>query len=439
MPYVGDNYVWCGSGIKPQVGKYYHVVGVWDRNTASIYVNGELKKSVKTSGNYKHGSEKWFGIGCDAANGTGNIAWTGDVAIARIYDRPLEASEIAMLYQDTKPASDAQFVITSIDANTSCELSHGYKYHIYGNGFQAGDTVKFISRSTDQVIACSSSVAGNRITAVIPNTLNTDSYTIVIDRNGALFPIASGTIKITSNAPSCMNVKAVAHRGYHPDTSHPENSIASLKYAQDLGVYGSEFDVWMTKDGDLFINHDGKLNNVTIQTSSTATVKKQKLSNGEYIPTLQAYLEQGKKVPSIKMILEIKTHSSASANKKVTEKCINLVKSLNMTEQVEWIAFDYSICKQIRAALPNAVVQYLNGDKAPSALAKEKISAIDYSMKVLNNNPKWIQEAHDNHMFVNVWTVPKADFKTWISKNVDVITTNDAKDLMQTVRIYAEK
>ncbi|MBD4650926.1 glycerophosphodiester phosphodiesterase, partial [Xanthomonas citri pv. citri] len=35
-----------------------------------------------------------------------------------------------------------------------------------------------------------------------------------------------------------------------------ENSLAALKLAQELGVWGSEFDVWITTDGRIVINHD---------------------------------------------------------------------------------------------------------------------------------------------------------------------------------------
>lgn len=380
----------------------------------------------------------WFGIGCDASKGKGNIAWNGDVAAARIYDKPLDETEIKSLYQNMAPSSE-QFIITSVDACSSCEVSPGYHYYIYGEGFQSGDIVQFVSVTTERRYDCTSSVGNGRIEAVIPNDFETDKYQILILRGDKVFPIATVTMKVTSNAPLCSNIKPVAHRGYHPDKKRTENSMAALKSAQELGVYGSEFDVWMTKDGGLFVNHDGKLNGVTIESSTTAQVQNLTLENGEKISTLQAYLEQGKKVPNVKMILEIKSHQTDRTNQNAASACIELVKSLGMTDQVEWIAFNYSICKQIRAELPDAVVEYLEGVKSPSAIAKDKISAIDYSMKVLNKNPKWIQEAHDNQMFVNVWTVPKEEFSKWISKGVDVITTNDANDLMNTIRIYAEK
>lgn len=49
----------------------------------------------------------------------------------------------------------------------------------------------------------------------------------------------------------------IAHRGYwqtNPPTT--ENSLKALGNAQKLKIYGAEFDVRMSKDGVLVVNHD---------------------------------------------------------------------------------------------------------------------------------------------------------------------------------------
>ena len=237
------------------------------------------------------------------------------------------------------------------------------------------------------------------------------------------------------------NVKCVAHRGYHPDKAHPENSIAALQYAQELGVYGAEFDVWITTDGGVYVHHDETHDGTSIPKSTSATVSKITLSNGETLPTFRAYLEQGKKVPSVKMVLELKTqpaitgYTAAENNERLVNACVQLVKEMGMEEQVEWIAFNYSNCLRVRKALPNAVVQDLYADKSPSSMVADGINAIDYSKSELKD--EWIAEAHRNNMFVNVWTVNLVDeLKTWIIKGVDVITTNSSADLMKLLRVY---
>lgn len=110
--------------------------------------------------------------------------------------------------------------------------------------------------------------------------------------------------------------KIIAHRGFwnsQPKTT--ENSTKALKNAQNLNIFGAEFDVHMTKDGKLIINHDEHHGKMKIAKTNYADLKKLKLSNGEKIPTLKKYLRQGKKDPSLQLIIELKpTHSKDREN-----------------------------------------------------------------------------------------------------------------------------
>lgn len=98
-----NNYAY--SGITPEQGRYYHLVGVWDKETGTetIYVNG-----VKVGTNNFEGdlyfSVKFFTIG-GAANDTSaskiNAAWNGDVLFPRIYSNPMTPSEVEAVFLST--------------------------------------------------------------------------------------------------------------------------------------------------------------------------------------------------------------------------------------------------------------------------------------------------------------------------------------------------
>ena len=88
---------------------------------------------------------------------------------------------------------------------------------------------------------------------------------------------------------SAKNV-IVAHRGAWKKNTLPENSIAALKYAIDLKCTGSEFDVWMTADDSLIINHDPNYNNLPIEKTSYADLSVFTLLNREKLPTLREYI-----------------------------------------------------------------------------------------------------------------------------------------------------
>ena len=49
-----SNWIWTKSGINPDPGRYYHVVGVWNKDEAKtyIYVDGELKGTMDAPGDY---------------------------------------------------------------------------------------------------------------------------------------------------------------------------------------------------------------------------------------------------------------------------------------------------------------------------------------------------------------------------------------------------
>ena len=59
----------------------------------------------------------------------------------------------------------------------------------------------------------------------------------------------------------------VAHRGYWncEEAGYAKNSIASLKCAQQAGVWGSEFDVRITSDNVVLVFHDSKIDGKRIE------------------------------------------------------------------------------------------------------------------------------------------------------------------------------
>lgn len=50
--------------------------------------------------------------------------------------------------------------------------------------------------------------------------------------------------------------QVIAHRGYWKTEGSAQNSISSLKNTYRIGVYGSEFDVHITRDDEVVVFHD---------------------------------------------------------------------------------------------------------------------------------------------------------------------------------------
>lgn len=82
---------WCfgSTGIIPEPGRFYHVIGVYDPSTASIYayVDGELAATTACPG-IKHMTTalKKLCVGANYTLAAGNGSWNGAVVVSRAYD-----------------------------------------------------------------------------------------------------------------------------------------------------------------------------------------------------------------------------------------------------------------------------------------------------------------------------------------------------------------
>lgn len=230
--------------------------------------------------------------------------------------------------------------------------------------------------------------------------------------------------------------KVVAHRGAFKNTGVPENSIAALKEAIKMGCDGSEFDVHMSADSVIFVNHDAHIQGVPIETTSSTALSAIKLSNGESLPTLEAYLKEGIKQKKTRLVLEIKPSAvSKERGIALTRKVVAMVNDLKAASKVDYISFDYDICKEITRIAPKATVQYLAGNKTPDELLADGIHGFDYHTSVLRKNPEWIKEAKSKKLITNVWTVNDEPDMDWlIQEGVSLITTNEPELLLKKVR-----
>lgn len=223
----------------------------------------------------------------------------------------------------------------------------------------------------------------------------------------------------------------IAHRGYwqtNPPTT--ENSLKSLENAQDLKIYGSEFDVRMSKDGILVVNHDEHHGEMEISETDFKTLEKVKLSNGENYPMLKDYLKQGKKDKALKLIVEIKPDKTKETEDELTAKTIKMIKEMKLESQCEFISFSLNICKKIKKLEPKFKVQYLKGELSPQQIKDEGLDGIDYHYSIFQKNPTWIADAKSLGLITNSWTVNDIEiYKKLKEQGIDFVTTNIPEQL----------
>lgn len=219
----------------------------------------------------------------------------------------------------------------------------------------------------------------------------------------------------------------VAHRGAWKERKLPKNSIGALKNAIALKCQGSEFDVRMTKDEVLIINHDEDHHSLDIEQTNYIDLVKFPLSNGEKLPTLEEYMKAGKNELT-HMIVEIKPSPQGSTHGRyIAQKVYNVIKKLKLVTKSTFISFDLEILKKLIDIDKNLSTQYLNGDKSPTEIKSSGMSGIDYHYSIFKtHHPEWIEEAKKLKLELNTWTVnDSVDLEFFINKKFDQITTNE--------------
>lgn len=129
-----------------------------------------------------------------------------------------------------------------------------------------------------------------------PDTDVADDTDVVDDA----FVWAPGEVAACLADPACDRVLVVAHRGFHRDV--PENTLASVTAAADLGVQLAEIDVRVTADGALVVMHDSTVDRTTdgggeVESLTLAEVEALVVDGGtdaasSRVPTFEAVLDE---------------------------------------------------------------------------------------------------------------------------------------------------
>lgn len=246
------------------------------------------------------------------------------------------------------------------------------------------------------------------------------------------FILASALFLAAVGGIQAQSTQVIAHRGFWKTNGSAQNSIAALVKADSIGCYGSEFDVWLTADNQLVVNHDSTFKGVNMQNSTAQQCTTVILDNGEQLPTLRQYLEKAGQLKT-RLILELKSHKTPERETRAVESIVKMVEEMGLEDRMEYIAFSRHATKEfIRLAPKGTPVYYLEGDLSPKELKEWGCAGPDYHFSVFKKHPEWIKESHDLGMKVNAWTVNEAkDMKWLIGHGVDFITTNEPVELQE--------
>jgi len=253
-----------------------------------------------------------------------------------------------------------------------------------------------------------------------------------------MFKIISSLLLILlMNKSNAQETKIIAHRGAWKEFNLPENSIASLEKAIILKCDGAEFDVRRTLDGVLVVNHDPVHFGDTIQTNTYAYLNRNKLSNGESLPTLEQYFLKGTQDKhKTLLICEIKAAIKDKAQDALaTIETLALAQKLKIEKRIVYNSFSKDILLWIKEKQPKATVLYLESDLSIDAVVQNKFDGINLHYTSFKMYSQLSENAKKAGLKIGSWTVNElSDLVILQQQGVEWITTNQPQQFQNQIK-----
>lgn len=245
---------------------------------------------------------------------------------------------------------------------------------------------------------------------------------------GAALIALSLAFSLSSCTEKQPKIKMITHKGYWtaPEAKDAQNSIKAFQLAQDLEVWGSEFDVNITKDHRLIVNHDGDINGKVIKDHTYDELKDERLSDGSPVATLDDYFELGKTRKTV-LELELKSCGSEELDSIATVRTLELMKQYGLYDpkRVEFQAFSFKVCKLLAKIAPEFSCLYLNGDLSPEEVEREGLNGVAYSKKIFREHPEWVKDFIARGIKTDIWVInDPEEAKEFIDLGLEQIETD---------------
>ena len=218
----------------------------------------------------------------------------------------------------------------------------------------------------------------------------------------------------------------IGHRGAMGH--EPENTLASIKKAIDLGADGFEIDVFKCLSGEIVLFHDKYLDKLTdgeglIEKKSLSDLKKLSvLGTDNKIPTLEEVLNIINK--QIFLNIELKGKNTAKASLELVEEFLNQKKI--SSHNILFSSFNWNELEKLRELNSDVKIALITENDPLLAIeAAKKLKAVAINPNYKDLNKENIKIIHNNDFKIYTWTVNnKRDISKIKSLKVDGIITD---------------
>ena len=239
--------------------------------------------------------------------------------------------------------------------------------------------------------------------------------------------------------------KVWAHRG--ASGYLPENTLPAFKKAIELGADGIELDIHKTKDGQLVVIHDEKIDRTSNGTGWVKDMTLAELRAYNYnkthpecedapIPTMRQVFEL---IKPTDLVINIELKTGIVFYEGIEADIIAMVKEFGMEDRVVYSSFNHASVMKIKELDPAAETGFLYADgplDMPSYGKKHGVAALHPALYNLQY-PGFVEECKKNNLKLHVWTVNEPEYMHMCCKaGVDAIITNYPDKTIQVVDTY---
>ena len=224
----------------------------------------------------------------------------------------------------------------------------------------------------------------------------------------------------------------IAHRGF--SGKYPENTLLAFQKGIEAGADGFEFDTHLTKDGEIVIIHDERLDRTTNAQGFVKDYTLEELRKVDAskpfpecgfcgIPTLREYFELTK---GMDLMTNIELKNSIIWYDGMEEKVIAMIREYGVEEQIVLSSFNHYSIMKCKKLAPELKCGFLDSSWLVNPGEYTKSRGVEcYHPSFRSLDEATVAEVHSHGIEINTWTVNETeDIQRMFDLGVHSVITN---------------
>lgn len=231
-----------------------------------------------------------------------------------------------------------------------------------------------------------------------------------------------------------MNTKIFAHRGAAGYA--PENTLEAFELAVKMGAHGIELDVHISKDGELVVTHDERIERVSNGFGYVKDLTLRELKALVFNRTHPEYLHA--KIPTLKEVLELIASTDLGINIELKNslieypdlerRVVELAAGIIPIDRIIFSSFNHQSMARMKELDPQLYCGLLYEASLIQPwkyVEKLQMNALHPHYSQVITPGGFCSDVHDVGLQVNTWTVDEEqDIHKTLKEGVDILITN---------------